>query len=170
MRADEASASGRHLRGNGRGAGWQHIRHREHNINERQREEIRHGAVTHLENRENNYLAAHQQEQFYGFGSISPNPQHVMRLQLDAIQGTQMTTKLWNLTKTSMAGAAKLVFSVGGAIREHICVKIDLKNVFNKCSKAVILKVEESALLPPCWPLMPSWSLVGKGGELPRMV
>ena len=47
----------------------------------------------------------------------------------------------------SMAGAAKLVFSVGGAIRanrEHICVKIDLKNAFNECSKAAILEVLEA--------------------------
>ena len=49
----------------------------------------------------------------------------------------------------SMAGAAKLVFSVGGAFRanrEHICVKtqIDLKNAFNKCSKAAILEVLEA--------------------------
>ena len=47
----------------------------------------------------------------------------------------------------SMAGAAKLVLSVGGAIRanrDHICVKIDLKNAFNECSKAAILEVLEA--------------------------
>ena len=46
-----------------------------------------------------------------------------------------------------MVGAAKLVVSIGGAVRanrEHICVKIDLKNAFNKCSKAAILKVLEA--------------------------
>ena len=44
----------------------------------------------------------------------------------------------------SLAGAAKLVFSVGGAIRanrEQICIKIDLKNAFNECSKTAIIKV-----------------------------
>ena len=43
-----------------------------------------------------------------------------------------------------MAGAAKFVLSVGGANRDHICVKIDAKNAFNECSKAAILEVLEA--------------------------
>ena len=44
----------------------------------------------------------------------------------------------------SVAGAAKLVFSVGGALRSDpdlACCRIDLRNAFNECSKTAILEV-----------------------------
>ena len=44
----------------------------------------------------------------------------------------------------SVAGAAKLVFSVGGALRSDpnlACCRIDLRSAFNECSKTAILKV-----------------------------
>ena len=50
----------------------------------------------------------------------------------------------------SVAGAAKLVHAIGGALRadqELICCRIDLKKAFNECSKTAILEalqVEES--------------------------
>ena len=87
MRIDGATSAdaGRHLR---RGRDGRHrIRHREHNIGERRREERRTGAVTRSTIRENNYSLT-QQEQFNGFDSTSPNAQQVMREQLDTIQGT----------------------------------------------------------------------------------
>ena len=43
----------------------------------------------------------------------------------------------------SVAGAAKLVHAIGGALRadqELICCRIDLKNAFNECSKTAILE------------------------------
>ena len=42
-----------------------------------------------------------------------------------------------------MAGAAKLVLSVGGTIRANrnfICMKLDLRNAFNEVSKSSILE------------------------------
>ena len=47
----------------------------------------------------------------------------------------------------SQAGAAKLVFAVGGALRannEHVCCRIHLKNAFNECSKTAILEALEA--------------------------
>ena len=75
---------------------------------------------------------------------------------------------------------ASLVLSVGGAIRanrDNICMKIDLQNTFNECSKAAILKVleaEESlvhltnfaaAILAPDVILESGWEMCGIAEE-----